>query len=125
MDDQRKGGITTLNLVRHQQLSTGYFYFSTFGHFYFGIDNGHNNVGFSGGPVARRGTREEQNIVGIISGYRADRQNVCDEHGNKTSLTYDTNTGIIVAHDIRHALEIIERNPIGIPAVNAAPLDCT
>ena len=49
----------------------------------------------------------------MVSGYRYDRHNVLDEHGNETTNTYDTNTGIIVAHDIRHALAIIERNPIG------------
>ena len=75
--------------------------------------DGHNNVGFSGGPVARRGTKEEQTVVGVVSGYRYDRQNVLDEHGNETSHTYDTNTGIVIAHDIRHALAIIEKNPIG------------
>ena len=76
--------------------------------------DGHNNVGFSGGPVARRGTKEEQTVIGVISGYRYDRQNVCDKDGNETSYTYDTNTGIIFAHDIRHALETISTNPIGI-----------
>ena len=75
--------------------------------------DGHNNVGFSGGPVASRGTKEEQTVIGVVSGYRYDRHNVLDEHGNKTSNTYDTNTGIVIAHDIRHALAIIEHNPIG------------
>ena len=76
--------------------------------------DGHNNVGFSGGPVARRGTREEQTVIGVVSGYRFDRHRVRDEHGNETSHTYDTNTGIIIAHDIRHALGIVGENPIGI-----------
>ena len=79
--------------------------------------DGHNNPGFSGGPVARRGTKVEQTVIGVVSGYQYVRQNVLDEHGNETPLTYDTNTGIIVAHDIRHALAIIETNPIGIFAV--------
>lgn len=74
--------------------------------------DGHNNVGFSGGPVARRGTKEGQTIIGVVSGYRYDRHKVLDEHGNETSDTYDTNTGIVIAHDIRHALAIIENNPI-------------
>ena len=79
--------------------------------------DGHNNAGFSGGPVARRGTREEQTVIGVVSGYRYDRNKVRDEHGNETTHTYDTNTGIIIAHDIRHALAIIATNPIGISAV--------
>ena len=76
--------------------------------------DGHNNAGFSGGPVARRGTRKEQTVIGVVSGYRFDRHRVRDEHGNETSHTYDTNTGIIIAHDIRHALGIVGENPIGI-----------
>lgn len=76
--------------------------------------DGHNNVGFSGGPVARRGTKEEQTVIGVVSGYRFDRQKVRDGDGNETSHTYDTNTGIVIAHDIRHALEIIAANPVGI-----------
>ena len=79
--------------------------------------DGHNNAGFSGGPVARRGTKEEQTVIGVVSGYRFDRQRVRDEHGNETSHTYDTNTGIILAHDIRHALEIVRANPIGTSVV--------
>lgn len=81
--------------------------------------DGHNNVGFSGGPIARRGTKDEQIVIGIMSAYRAERQNVLDENGKETSLTYDTNTGIIVVHDIRHALEIIDTNPIGLPVATA------
>ena len=79
--------------------------------------DGHNNAGFSGGPVARRGTKEEQTVIGVVSGYRFDRHRVRDEHGNETSHTYDTNTGIVIAHDIRHALEIVAGNPIGISVV--------
>ncbi len=56
--------------------------------------DGHNNVGFSGGPVVRRRTKEGQTVIGVVSGYRFDRHRVLDEHGNETSNTYDTNTGI-------------------------------
>ena len=76
--------------------------------------DGHNNVGFSGGPVARRGTKEKQTVIGVVSGYRFDRHKVLDENGNETSYTYDTNSGIIIAHDIRHALEIVAAKPIGV-----------
>ena len=77
--------------------------------------DGHNNIGFSGGPVARRGTKGGQTVIGVVSGYEAERQRVRDEDDNETPYTYYTNTGIIIAHNIRHALEIIEANPIGIP----------
>lgn len=79
--------------------------------------DGHNNAGFSGGPVARRGTKEGQTVIGVVSGYRFDRHRVRDEQGNETPHTYDTNTGIVIAHDIRHALEIIRANPAGTSVV--------
>ena len=75
--------------------------------------DGHNNAGFSGGPVARRGTKEQQTVIGVVSGFRYDRNKVLDEEGKETTYTYDTNTGIIIAHDIRHALALIDTNPIG------------
>ncbi len=81
--------------------------------------DGHNNFGFSGGPVARRGTEGKQTVIGVISGYRADYQDILDEKGKKTSLMYETNTGIIIAHDIQHAVKIVENNPIGV-AVNCS-----
>lgn len=68
--------------------------------------DGHNSPGFSGGPVARRGTK-------VVSGYRYDTHHVLDERGNQTPYTYSTNTGIVIAHNIKQALEIIEKNRIG------------
>lgn len=78
--------------------------------------DGHNNRGFSGGPVARRGTKEGQSVIGVISGYHDEPRNVLDEYGNETQFTYFANTGIVIAHDIRHALAMIQSNPIGIAA---------
>ena len=76
--------------------------------------DGHNNAGFSGGPVVRRLNGNEQSVIAVVSGYRYDRGRMRDENGNETSYTYDTNTGIIVAHNIRHAVELVASNPIGI-----------
>jgi len=75
--------------------------------------DGHNNPGFSGGPIVRRWNGKEQIVVGVISAYRYDRNHVLDEHGNETPNVYDTNTGIIYAYDIRHICRIVESNPIG------------
>ena len=79
--------------------------------------DGHNNIGFSGGPVARRGTNKEQTVIGVVSGYQSYKQKVRDKYDNETPYTYDTNTGIIIAHDIRHALALIATKPVGIPVV--------
>ena len=77
--------------------------------------DGHVNPGFSGGPVVRRWSSERQTVIGVVSAYRLDRHQVRDETGTETTHTYDTNTGILFAHDIRHALASIATNPIGIP----------
>lgn len=78
--------------------------------------DGHNNVGFSGGPVVRHSAKnKEQTVIGVVSGYRYDRQRVRDKYGKETPFTYDTNTGIVLVHDIKHALTLVARNSIGIP----------
>ena len=79
--------------------------------------DGHNNPGFSGGPVVRRWTGKEQAVIGVVSGYETERQKVHDRDDEETSYIYETNTGIISAYCIRPALEIIEANPIGISVV--------
>ena len=77
--------------------------------------DGHNNPGFSGGPVVRRGNGKEQTVIGVVSGYRYETEKIREGKGKETPYTYDANTGIIRTHQIEHALEIIEKNPIGIP----------
>ena len=78
--------------------------------------DGHNNPGFSGGPVVRSGIRDgnKQVVIGIVSGYRYDRRSVLDSAGNKGPYTYDMNTGIILVYDTRHIEKLILDNPIGI-----------
>jgi hypothetical protein len=75
--------------------------------------DGHNNPGFSGGPVVftERG-QNNYKVAAIISGFRAQPQTVY--HGDQmTPLVYYYNTGIIVSYGIQHALDIIQANPTG------------
>lgn len=77
--------------------------------------DGHNNPGFSGGPVVfcLPGTRTYK-IAGIISGFLSTRQPVLD--GEKdSSLAYDYNTGMINAFRSSDAMTLIRANPIGFP----------
>jgi len=74
--------------------------------------DGHNNPGFSGAPVVR-GTNVNQ-IVGVVSGYRNDRQPVRDRTGNSGPYTYDSNTGIVHAYDSKLIRDLITVSPIGI-----------
>ena len=78
--------------------------------------DGHNNPGFSGGPVARRGNSAEQTVIGVVSGYRSEWRNVLDGAGNTGPYVHIINTGIVIVNDIRHVISLITDNPIGIAA---------
>jgi len=75
--------------------------------------DGHNNPGFSGGPVVYSDPgRKEMKVAAVISGFRFEDAPIFvgDE---KTPLSYRDNTGIIVSYDFRHAIEAIQANPVG------------
>ena len=78
--------------------------------------DGHNNPGFSGGPVVRSRIRggDKQVVIGVVTGYRSSRRSVLDNVGKKGPYTYDMNTGIVSVYDIRHVESLIVGNPIGI-----------
>ena len=78
--------------------------------------DGHNNPGFSGGPVVfTKGGRPEGElrVAAVISGYRFESESVFAKEGKETLLRVRTNTGIILSYDIKHALDAIRENPIG------------
>ena len=76
--------------------------------------DGHNNPGFSGGPVVRRWNGREQVVVGVVSGYRSETSHVVDGSGNPGPYTYIMNTGIVVVYDSRKLNELITVNPVGM-----------
>jgi hypothetical protein len=75
--------------------------------------DGHNNPGFSGGPVVyiSPGTKDLK-VAGVISGYRYEWEKVYHQ-GQATPLMFQQNTGIIIAYCIRHAVELIKVKLIG------------
>ena len=77
--------------------------------------DGHNNPGFSGGPVVfhPNSNSNELSVAGVVAGYRFEHQPVYQDE-RQTPLTYKSNTGIIVAYGIEHCLNLIRQNPIGI-----------
>ena len=80
--------------------------------------DGHNNPGFSGGPVVFIKAGQPKNryrVASIVSAYRSAPEPIVDQGGAKTPLTYHANTGIVISYDIRHALDAIHANPIGCP----------
>ena len=81
--------------------------------------DGHNNRGFSGGPVVFKplgAGNEVWRIAGIISGYRIEYVDVKDKLKQTIGIA-EGNSGILVATGIKTALKLIELNPVGFPRV--------
>lgn len=83
--------------------------------------DGHNNPGFSGGPVAfqqGRGQVTEFQIIGIVSSYHFNNapviyQNESTGQQEVTKLVSKENAGIILCPSIKQVIDMIENNPIG------------
>ena len=68
--------------------------------------DGHNNPGFSGGPVIIAGPNNEQSVIGVVSGYRFHPEPIMLNH-SPTGLIYNANTGLLLAHSIHEAKSYI------------------
>jgi Trypsin-like peptidase domain len=79
------------------------------------ILDGHNNIGFSGGPVGFMPEQGVQKFCGLIVGYKEEIEFVEKFIGEKIEerLIYKTNTGLIRAVDAWKLLELIASNPSG------------
>jgi len=85
--------------------------------------DGHNNPGFSGGPIVSVDPGSQTlRIVGVVSGYRFQEDRVIMQ-GAKTDLIVQSNTGILIGYGIKNALGAIEKNQIGpvVPTGAGAP----
>ena len=88
--------------------------------------DGHGNKGFSGGPVVfvRNGQpKKTYQVAGVVSYYprpllepirNKDGEVILDSHGKPTAY-FAENPGLVVAHHISYATELIDLNPIGFP----------
>ena len=77
--------------------------------------DGHNNPGFSGGPVILSEAGKQANqlsVAGVISGYQSSMEPVYLED-KPTPLQVTYNTGIILTYAIQHVIDLIRQNPIG------------
>ena len=75
--------------------------------------DGHNNPGFSGGPVVFTAPNTiEYKVAAVISGYRFVAEPVFQGDA-QLSITYKYNTGIIISYGIKHAVDLIRKDPIG------------
>ena len=80
--------------------------------------DGHNNKGFSGGPVVCKIGKEKLAVIGVVSSYIGLDEptyllNEGEDSIEQTELRYKYNTGIVVVRKIELALDMIRKNPIG------------
>ena len=71
--------------------------------------DGHNNKGFSGGPVVLKTPKSKDwKVAGVISAYRSESIPVVDKRRTPTDYQVFENSGITIAYGSRHIVEIIE-----------------
>ncbi len=72
--------------------------------------DGHNNPGFSGGPVVitnyTNDTKHKMRIIGVVSAYLSEEKIIKTPIGN---FENKENTGIVLTYAFNHVFEIIER----------------
>lgn len=71
--------------------------------------DGHNNIGFSGGPVFfyRDNDRSSPCIAGVVSGYRNERLAISINGNQAVDAHVLSNSGIVIASDIHHVVEAV------------------
>ena len=77
--------------------------------------DGHNNPGFSGGPVVFKPENkmgEKFRVMSVVSAFKTEDIDIKFQ-GKPTGLTSSTNTGIVVSPSIKQVVDIIAVNPIG------------
>lgn len=73
-----------------------------------------NNSGLSGGPVVFAplgGALNDLRIAAVVSKYRTEPEAVISADGEVTGEVVYNNTGFLYAYNIRHAVELIQRQP--------------
>lgn len=81
--------------------------------------DGHNNIGFSGGPVVFPNPvsgRSKWVLAAVVSGYSETREAVYEGTSDKeTRYTVAVNSGLIDSCPLEMALDLIKTKPIGVP----------
>lgn len=83
------------------------------------IIDGQNTFGFSGGPVVAMSSNNEILITGVVHGFRPEKRNFKGKNLNIKNIVIPgiipevqvaENSGVMIAHDISFAVEIIKNN---------------
>lgn len=76
--------------------------------------DGHNNPGFSGGPIVAVDREQRVHIIAVVSGYRYNDDPVL-LNGEKTGLTYRANAGLVIGYGLKEAVEQAAKAANGAP----------
>lgn len=75
-----------------------------------------NNEGFSGGPVVFIPPgKSDFCVAGVVSKFKTELERVIGPDGNDSGHTVAYNTGFLIAYPVQYAIDVIARNPIGVP----------
>ncbi len=78
--------------------------------------DGHNNRGFSGSPLCfAPGRNHDLVVAGVVSAYKPSLEPVISSSGNATGLFLKENSGLMIAWNIQHCIDLVKLNPIGCP----------
>ena len=71
--------------------------------------DGHNNHGFSGGPVIKYNEEKKKAfVVAIVSGYFFERRKLKSTN-EKKDILFDENSGIIISYPTKYLGEILQK----------------
>lgn len=74
-----------------------------------------NNPGFSGGPIVfSPPNKVDFKVAAVVSKFKIDFEDILNKDGEKTDLRYAYNTGFLIGYGIKHAIDLIKQNPIGL-----------
>jgi hypothetical protein len=77
--------------------------------------DGHNNPGFSGGPVIFRNQKYDRfHVAGVVTGFKVEKLHELDSNRMPREIDIWGNSGIVRAIEISAVIKAIERNPIGV-----------
>jgi len=72
--------------------------------------DGHNNPGFSGGPVVVKDQstpgENKMSIIAVVSAYLNEKKKIKTPYGE---ISNQENSGIVISYSIKHVFEILER----------------
>lgn len=79
--------------------------------------DGHNNPGFSGAPLCFTpdiNKPSELAVAGVVVSYKQIRTPVYTRDGGETEMYVEENMGLLQAWNIKYAVDLIDKNPIGL-----------